>query len=138
MSSSALPSQGCVLGVGDTASPIVYTTIGDVTSFSGPSGSKGEIDTTDVAATAKTFLGSLPDLGTISVSFNYIPTDTQHAQLRSDFLSATSVSRRYQITYSDSPQSTQSFDGYVQSFSVDVGVDAALVASSEIRITASY
>ena len=138
MSTSALPSQGCTLSVGSSASPIVFTAIGDVVSFSGPSGSKGEIDTTDVAATAKTYIGSLPDLGTISFELNYIPTDTQHAQLRSDFLSATSVSRRYRLTFSDSPQSTQDFDGYVQSFSTDVGVDAALKASGEIRITASY
>lgn len=138
MSTSALPSQGCLLSVGSSASPIVFTAIGDVTSFSGPSGSKGEIDTTDVAATAKTFIGSLPDLGSISFSMNYIPTDTQHAQIRSDFLSSTSVSRRYQITYSDSPQTTQQFDGYVSSFSVEVGVDAALTASGEIRVTASY
>lgn len=138
MSTSALPSQGCVIAVGDSASPIAFTTIGDVTGFTGPSGSKGEIDTTDVAATSKTFIGSLPDLGTISVSMNYIPTDTQQAQLRSDFLSSTSVSRRYQVTFSDSPQTTQQYDGYVQSFSVEVGVDAALTASAEIRITASY
>lgn len=137
MSNNALPAQGCLLKVGDGASPEVFTTIGDITNFSGPDGSKGEIDTTDVAATAKSFLGALPDLGSIQFSMNYIPTDTQHAQVRSDFLSSTSVSRNYKIVYTDSPETEQVFTGYVSAFAPDVQADAALVASGSIRVTAS-
>lgn len=137
MSNNALPAQGCLLQVGDGASPEVFTTIADITNFSGPDGSKSEIDTTDVAATAKTFLGGLPDLGSVQFSMNYIPTNAQHAQVRSDYLSSTSVSRNYKVVYSDSPQSEQIFTGYVSSFAPDVQADAALVASGSIRVTAS-
>lgn len=135
MSTNALPSQGCLLQVGSIASPIVYTTISDTVSFSGPDGTKGEIDTTDVAATAKTFIGSLPDFGSISFSLNYIPTNTQHAQIVSDFESSTSVERRYKILFSDSPQTAKIYTGYISGFGPNVEVDSALTASGSIRIT---
>ena len=135
MSTSALAAQGCLLQVGSTASPIVFTTIGDVTEFSGPDGSKGEIDTTDVAASSKTFVGSLPDYGTISFTVNYIPTNTQHAQLVSDFESSTSVERQYKLLFSDSPQTAKVYTGYIASFGPSVSIDSALTASGTIRVT---
>lgn len=134
MSTSALPSQGVTLGVGNTASPIVYTDIADITEISGPDGSAGDIETTDLSSTTKTFIRGLTDNGSVSFTLNHIPANTQHAQLFSDFSSATEVARNYRITFTDSPETTWTFSAYVNQFSISNGLDGVATASCSIRI----
>jgi len=134
MSTNALPSQGVTLGVGNTASPIVYTSIADITEITGPDGSAGDIETTDLSSTTKTFIRGLTDNGSVSFTINYIPANTQHAQLFSDFSSATETARNYRISFTDSPITTWTFSAYVSAFSVSNGLDGVLTASVSIRI----
>ena len=137
MSTNALPSQGVTLAIGNTASPVVYTSIADVTEITGPDGSAGDIETTDLSSTTKTFIRGLTDNGSVSFTMNYIPSNTQHAQLFSDFSSATEVARDYRLTFTDSPVTTWTFSAYVSSFSVSNGLDGVLTASCSIRIKGS-
>ena len=134
MSTNALPSQGVTLGVGNTASPVVYTDIADITEITGPDGSAGEIETTDLSSTSKTFIRGLTDNGSVSFTLNYIPANTQHAQLFADFSSATEVARDYRLTFTDSPETHWTFSAYVSQFSVSNGLDDKLTASCAIRI----
>lgn len=133
MSSSALTSQGMTFGRGDAASPEVYTTIPEITTISGPGGSASEIDVTDLSSTAKEFRLGLQDEGSISFTINYIPGNTVHAGLRTD--RAASTLRNFRIAFTDSPQTTWTFAGYVNGFTVDNGVDNVTTASVTIRIS---
>jgi hypothetical protein len=137
MSTNALPSQGVTLKIGSSASPIVYTAISDITEITGPDGSAGEIETTDLSSTSKTFIRGLPDNGSVSFTINYIPANTQHAQLFADFSSATETARNYRLTFTDSPATTWTFSGYVSTFSISNGLDDKLTASCAIRIKGS-
>lgn len=134
MSTSALASQGMLLGVGDAASPEVYTTISEISDISGPDGSAGEIDVTDLSSTAKEFKRGLTDNGSVTATMMFVPTDTQHAQLRTDFNSATEVARNYRITFTDSPNTTWTFSAYVASFSITNSLDSSTTASLSLRI----
>lgn len=134
MSTSALESQGVTIGVGDAASPEVYTTITEVTEITGPDGSASEIDVTDLSSSAKEYKRGLPDNGSVSFTLMYIPSDTQHAQLRSDFDSSTEQARNYRITFTDSPATTWTFSAYVSTFSISNSIDGSLTASVALRV----
>lgn len=134
MSISALASQGMLLGVGDAASPELYTDITDVSDISGPDGSAGEIDVTDLSSTAKEFKRGLTDNGSVTATMMFIPQNTTHAQLRSDFNSATEIARNYRITFTDSPNTLWTFNAYVSSFSITNSLDSSTTASLSLRI----
>lgn len=134
MSTNALASQGMTLSVGDAASPEAYTAISDISEISGPDGSAGEIEVTDLSSTAKEFKRGLTDNGSISTTMMFIPADTQHAQLRSDFNSATEVARNYRITFTDSPQTLWTFSAYVGTLSVSNSLDGVTTANITLRV----
>jgi len=134
MSVNALASQGMTLSVSDNASPEVFTAISDLEEISGPDGSAGEIEVTDLSSTAKEFKRGLTDNGSVSTTMMYIPTNVQHAQLRSDFNSSVEISRNYKITFTDSPNTVWTFLGYVSTFAVTNGLDDKTTANVTIRI----
>lgn len=135
MSTSALASQGVTLAVENTASsPVSYDTITEITEITGPDGSAAEIEVTDLSSTAKSYKRGLPDNGSVSCTLMYIPADTQHAQLRSDFNSSTEQARNYRITFTDSPQTTWTFSAYVSQFSISNSLDDKLTANVTLRI----
>lgn len=134
MSTAALASQGMTLKVGDGASPELYTTISDLSDISGPDGSAGEIEVTDLSSTVKEYKRGLTDNGSVAGTLMFIPANTQHAQLRADFVSATEVARSYRITFTDSPQTTWTFSGYVASLPISNSLDGVTTASLSIRI----
>lgn len=134
MSTSAIASQGMLLSVGDGASPEVYTSISDISDISGPDGSAGEIEVTDLSSTAKEFKRGLTDNGSISTTMMFIPANTQHAQLRSDFNSSTEVARSYRISFTDSPRTLWTFNAYVSTFSVTNSLDGVTTSNVTLRV----
>ena len=135
MSISALEAQGMDIQLSDDASPEVYTSIGQINSITGPDGSAAEIDVTDLSSSAKEFKMGLADEGSVTLEGFYIPTDTQHAALRTKKNSR--VTGNFKIVFTDSPQTTWSFAAYVTGLSLTAGVDAALTGSITLRITGS-
>lgn len=135
MSSSALVSQGMTIGIGDGASPEVYTSITEVTNISGPGGGASEIDTTDLNSTAKEFRLGLVDNGSITLSLNFIPANVQHALLRTKSISG--VSTNFRLTFTDSPATLWTFAAFVQELSIENGVDGVTTGSVTLRITGS-
>lgn len=134
MSTAALASQGMTISVSDGASPEVYTAISESSDITGPDGSAGEIDVTDLSSTAKEFKRGLTDNGSVSVTMMFIPANTQHAQLRSDFNSATEVARNYRLTFTDSPNTLWTFNAYVSTLSITNSLDSTTTASLGLRI----
>jgi len=134
MSTNALASQGMIISVGDAASPEVYTTISDISDISGPDGSAGEIEVTDLSSTAKEFKRGLTDNGSISTTMMFIPANVQHAQLRSDFNSSTEIARNYRIVFTDSPATLWTFSAYVSTLSVSNSLDGITTANVTLRV----
>jgi hypothetical protein len=135
---SNLKSQGCALFKGDTASPIAYTEVGQVISISGPDGSTGETDVTNLASIIKEFIPSLPDMGSVSceASWDYADSANQHAAISADFLAQTTGD--WQIRLSDSPRTVISFRGFPNAYSTSIGVDDKVGLTFGIRITDTY
>ena len=133
-----LKSQGCTLSRFDsTASPNTYQEIGQVISIGGPSGTTGEIDVTTLSSTAKEFIPSLPDWGSVDceVVFDQATTANRHQELWDDFSAQTTGT--YQIALTDSPQTTFTFSAYPSQFALNIAVDDKVGASVSLRITSS-
>lgn len=134
MSSNALESQGTVLKISDeTSSPWTYAAIAEVREFTGPGGSAAVIDVSDLDSTFREKRMGLPDEGQLSFVINYIPSDTEHALLRTQ--RAARALTYFQIDFTDSPTTTWTFSGYVLEFSVSGSVDETVLANVTIEIT---
>lgn len=133
MSTNALESQGMVLKIGDGADPEVFNPIPEIKEISGPSGSASIIDVSDLDSTAKEKRMGLMDEGQVSLTLNFIPTNTYHAQLRTD--RAARTLRNFQLLFTDTPATTWSFAGYVTKLEVSNEVDGVTEGEVELEIS---
>lgn len=127
----AIETQGFKFEIGNEDSPLTYTEVKEVVSFTGFDGTAAEIDTTHLQSTAKEFLMGLQDFGTFGIDCNYLNADSGQDKMR-----AAKSSREiqdFQITFSD--DSTATFKGYVLSGSISGGVDAKVDTSFSVRIS---
>ena len=136
MSSNALEAQGMLIKIGNGASPQVFTTISEIKTFSGPTGSAAVIDVTDLSSTAKEKRMGLADEGQLSFTINYIPDNTQHTLLRTRRASRDETDFKMVFT-DDSPSTTWSFSAFVTGFAVSGAVDNVLEANVTLEITGS-
>lgn len=135
MSSNALDSQGMVIQYGSGASPQVWTTITEVSEMSGPGGQAAEIDVTDLSSTGKEFRMGLQDEGQISLTINYIPTDTSHAAMRTARANQTLTIFRIQFT--DSPITNWVFNAFVLGLEISNAVDDVTKGTITLRVSGS-
>jgi predicted secreted protein len=136
MSSNALEAQGMLIKIGNGASPEVFTTISEIKTFSGPTGSAAVIDVTDLSSTAKEKRMGLADEGQLSFTINYIPDNTQHTLLRTRRASREETDFKMVFT-DDSPSTTWSFSAFVTGFAVSGAVDNVVEANVTLEITGS-
>lgn len=129
----SITTQGTILSKGDSASPIVYTAVGSVTSISGPNSTRSEIDVTTMDSTAKEFNLALLDHGTLEASIVFDERNTAHAALRTDFVANTV--RSWKITDAGSPNKNYVFLGRIQSLPMDFSTDEVVRVNMTIRIT---
>ena len=133
MSSNAIEAQGITIARGTGTGPVTYTTIPEVKSFSGPGGSATVIDVTDLSSTAKEKRMGLADEGQLQLTINYIPDNAVHLALRADRASRAKVP--FRISFTDSGDTTWSFDAFVTGFNVSGAVDGVVEAQVTLEIT---
>ena len=130
MSGNAIKAQGTELRLG-SGSPVSYTVIPEINSFSGPGGSVSVIDVTDLSSAAKEKLAGLNDNGQLGFELNLIPTNTQHAALRAAKDAGTTQS--FELEFVDGTVWT--FSAIVVGFSVSGAIDGVVKASVTLEIS---
>lgn len=130
---TAITSNGVTIAASDNQSPESFTTIGDVLSIGGPSGTAAEIDTTHLGSAAREFLIGLRDEGSVSLECNYDPDSTQHQDLLSD--RDNEALRQYRITLTDTTPLTWTFFAYVSEAQLQVSIDEAVKINFTLRLT---
>lgn len=136
MSSNAIEAQGTLLKVQTATSPVTFTTIPEVKSFTGPGGSAAVIDVTDLSSTAKEKRMGLQDEGQLSFTMNYLPDNTTHDYLRT--IRSARTLTPFQLIFTDgSPVTNWAFNAYVTGFSVSGAVDGVVEANVTLEITGS-
>lgn len=128
---NAIETQGLYFRIGNGDSPLTYTEVKEVVSFSGFDGQAAEIDVTHLQSTAKEFLMGLQDYGNFELEVNYLPDDAGQIKMRQ--AKASRDVQDFKVTFSDASYAT--FQGFVLSAPVSGGVDAKVDGSFSIRIT---
>ncbi len=129
----AVSAQGVTVQRGDGASPEAFTTIAEITDFTGPDGELSIIDVTSLDSTATEVIAGLIDNGTVQISGNFVGGDTAQSGLRTDRTAKTL--RNFKITLTDSPATVFSFAAYVTSFTVSGAQGDRVQFSATLRIS---
>lgn len=132
---NATAAVGTAFQLGDTASPIVYTTVAEVLSIGGPDVSADEIEVSSLDSTGgyKEYITGLKDGGTVALELNWVKSNAQQTGMRD--LVASGTTRAYRIQFSDSPQTVANFNGVVTNFSMSADPGSQIKASMSVRIT---
>lgn len=112
-----------------------FTTIAEITNISGPQNTLELIDATHMESpdAFREYIPSLLDGGEISFDINYLPANANQLGLHDDLVDR--VKRNFQIVWTDTAGSTDSFAGYVTDFTPSAQIDDKLSASCTIKIT---
>ena len=78
MATQAMLTQNLILKIGNAASPEVFTTLGENTTFGGFGQNNDLIEVTHLESAAKEYIYGLPDGVEFPVTCNYIPTTGNH------------------------------------------------------------
>jgi hypothetical protein len=130
-------AKGTTLGIGDGASPEVFSSMGQLRAFSqsGPTATVQDITTHSTSANWMDKLGTLLDGGSVSGPINYNSTDATHAfstGIWDDLVNLTV--RNIRITFPNS-NGTLDMGGYFSSHAFDFPVDNVLQANMEFAVT---
>ena len=130
-------AKGTVIGLGDSASPSTYGTIGQVRSITGPTTKPNVVDVTthDTPGYWRRKIAVLIDPGDVSFEVNFDKTDATHSFTTGLwFLMIGLLKRGFKITFPNSA-GTLTFDGYVGQHEFTAPVDNVLAAKMMLAIT---
>lgn len=116
---------------GGTATPSSWTNIGNFKTIKAFDGKAAKLDATNLASTAKEWRSGLLDPG--SFSFDLDVDNTDPGQLALQAYRVASTITNFKLTLPNTHTAT--FQGYVESFPWDGGVDKLLSATVDIVIT---
>lgn len=135
MSNTAALATGSLLKVG-SGSPITYTAIANISSFSGPSLSANLIDV-PVHNSVNGYVDRIQGLrsaGEVTAELYFDPNATTHQQLVDLYNDGTIAPWKIEIS-DTSPAATFSFSGIVSGLDFDFPVDGARTCSLTISIS---
>ena len=118
---------------GGTATPVTFTQIKEVKTFSGFDGQASELDVTNLDSTAKEFRLGLVDEGGFSFEMNQVNSDAGQSALRTSKNAGTI--KTYKLTLPNAEVAT--FTAFAKSLPSAGGVDGVLTSSVALRISGS-
>lgn len=126
---------GCTLGV-DPAGGVTFTTIAAIIDgWSGPDTSADDVETTVLGDKYKTFARAQIDPGTVQFEIAYDPANATNQTLVDLYDSGDVAS--WQITFNDvgNGSATETFNGYVNSFSREMTKGSLVKATISIKVS---
>lgn len=135
MGTNAIRAQGILVKRETVGSPPAFATIGEVTGFSGPSGSVSIIDASSFDFSTVQKVAGLIDEGQITLDVHVVPSDAQQTGLREDRTNR--VLRNFQIVLTDTGATTLAFSAYVTEFSLQGEVNGVVKGSLKLEISGS-
>lgn len=111
----------------------IWEDIGEITGISGPSMSRGTIDSTVLSSTGgyKTFIGALRDPGSITLNMNF--TRATYEIMKDDF--EDNDSKNYEIVLPDDENTSFEFEGLVTELPLNVPTDDKITADVTIKVS---
>ena len=141
-------TQGAVINYGtavgrvgvDAVTPATdtYTALGQVQGIVGPAAEKGTVDVSNLSDTAKRFVTTIPDHGTITMTIMLDGTNAGHQAMHAD-ASAHDRIRNWQIQIPDDTtpanRTELEFEAEVTGFSLSMEQDAAVTAELTLKVS---
>lgn len=125
---------GVKLQRGDGATPTeTFSDVGRVVNIGGPSGSRPQVDVSDLLSTAREFIGGLKDEGEVTLEVNYKADDPQHGGIESDF--SADALRNWKIVLPSPEAATFSFAARVQQLAYAFSLDNARKLNLTLKIS---
>lgn len=125
-------TTGKTITVGSgTATPVTYTKIGGVLTFTGLDGAAPDLDTTDLDSTAMEYISGLKDEGKFGFEVKIDRTDP--GQLALEAARVSGAVKPFKLTLPDA--SVASFNILVKSTPINGAVNAVLKGSVDTKIT---
>jgi hypothetical protein len=112
-------TTGKAITASGTATPVTWTAIGNLKSFSGFDGQASELDRTNLNSLAKEFVLGLVDYGQFSVDFDYDYTDAGQAAILA--AQSSGLIKTIKLTLPDTHTAT--FTAFVKRDPIAGGVD---------------
>lgn len=135
--SKATSGVGIKFQIGDGAGPEVFTTIAEVTNFTGPNETSPNIDVSNFDSAAREFIAGLKDGGEVTFEVNFIGSNAQQQSLRA--AQSARTLKNFKILLNDAAldadKTTISFSANVTGFSLTASVDAAVKASVTLKVS---
>ena len=122
---------GAAYTSGGTATPVVFSAIGNIKDFSGFDGSASEIDVSNLSSTAKEYRLGLTDPGQFTLNIDYDSSNAGHIALRAKQVSG--LLSNFKLTLPNAQNIT--FTGFVKKFALAGAVDAVAKTAVDIRIS---
>ncbi len=136
MATGAKSSIGIKLQRGDGATVEGFTTIGEVTSFKGPSEKAPQLDATSFDSTSMEFVSGLPDSGEVTFDCLFVGSNVQQQGLRTDLRAGTLRNFRLNLNDHVSDPTVVSFAAIVTAApEVSASVNAVVKGSCSLRIS---
>lgn len=109
------------------------TTIPGVEGIPAFGAEKSQIETTPIDATAKTFIGDVPDYGEVTLNLMWDPADTVHQYLATS-AATPAKSEGFKVIYGSN---NATFAGEVMSFKPSFNKGSAKVAECKIKLSSA-
>ncbi len=116
---------------GGTATPVAWTPIVNVRSFTGFDGAANIIDVTNLSSTAEEIRPGIPRFGQISFEIDWDHGDPSHVALLARQLNQ--AQSAFKLVLPDTHTAT--FNGYVMKVPIQGGVDQVVRGTVDVRIT---
>lgn len=124
-------TTGLTYTSGGTATPVTYTKINGLLTFSGFDGAPSELDTTDLDSTAMEYIAGLKDEGKFGFEIKTIKTDAGQISVRAARTSGALTG--FKLTLPDTSVAT--FNALVKTFPSSGAVNAVLKGSVDTKIS---
>jgi hypothetical protein len=118
-------------GSSPTATPVAWTTIKNVKTFTGFDGEASEIDVSNLASTAKEYRLGLVDPGKFSIEVDQDDTDAGQIAIRASQVAGSL--KNYKLTLPNSK--TFTYSAFCKKFATSGGVDQVVKGSIDFRIS---
>lgn len=133
---------GCTLGMAATSTtPASYDTVVGLISFSGPSASADDVDTSTLdnststtSGAWKTFQRGQVDPGEVTATLSYSSTESVNKKLGTAFKAGTV--RQWKVGFPSTSVTAETFDGYIKAMGREIGGAGSMITRTlTIKVT---
>lgn len=125
---------GTVIKLGNSASPVVYSTVAFVIDIDGPDESAGDVEITNLSSARKEYIADLLDSGQISMNIHYTEDATLGSTSGLRYIFINRLTRSFDLIPNGGAKKFR-FNAYVTNFKFSASAGESMKAAVTLKIT---